>query len=269
MTQKNPVVAAQQRLMTEVEAVWKKRSLKTVAIGAACFVLAGLAVGAWWLHHIHPASAGPLEAMNVHLPVLHATLPDLQKRVAENPKDVQARVALGRAEFESGAHGKAVSDYQKALWLDPKSGTDEMVQDLVASFGTKEQPEASNLVAEYKLVQATEGLEKLTFDKRYAVRLAALNTLERLGRATHADHLHVLVKDLENPDCDVRRHAVASLGDLGDQRAVQPITVAKQKDDEATPWYKMRCIGGRADDAEKKILAAQKRAPEQHTVARR
>jgi len=269
MTQKNPVVAAQHRLVTEVEAVWKKSSAKTVAIGATCFALVAVGVGAWWFHHTHPASVGPLEAMTAHLPAIHPTLRDLAAQVAQNPKDAQARVALGRAEFESGAHAKALTEYQKALWTDPKVATEEMVQDLVACFGTKEQSAAQTLIAEYKLVQATEGLEKLTSDNRYAVRLAALSDLERLGRATHSDHLHVLVKDLENSDCDVRRHAVAALGDLGDQRAVQPITVAKQKDDQATPWYKMRCIGGRADDAEKKILSAQKHVTEQHAVARR
>ena len=81
----------------------------------------------------------------------------------------------------------------------------------------------------------------------------ALPLLQRV-----ADHLHVYSLDLDSPDCETRRRAITKLGELGDRRAVATIETARTKDDKATPWYKLRCIGSRADEAEKKLMVAHR-----------
>jgi HEAT repeat protein len=98
----------------------------------------------------------------------------------------------------------------------------------------------------------------MTDHSEYAVRWAALDTLEKLGKATKFTHRRALVADLEEVKCDVRRNAIDKLVELGDPRAIESLRQAKKKDRESTPWYKASCLGSRPDKAEKLILAKSK-----------
>ena len=71
----------------------------------------------------------------------------------------------------------------------------------------------------------------------------------------HDDYFDVWVADLSEENCDVRRHAVDKLGELGDKRAINVLKVAGKKDGEKTSWWQFSCLGTRPGDAEKKILA--------------
>jgi tetratricopeptide (TPR) repeat protein len=248
---KNPIVAGATEVGSKLEGMWRATPRKRLwAILGIAGGLAVLAVG--FVAYRRLPHSTPLEAVRQ---TVAPTLEDLQKEAKLNPKDVQTQVALGQAYFDKGQKVSALAAFERALKFDPKSSTDAMAADLVACFGTPEQAAAANLISSYHLVQTQEGLEKLTVSKQYAVRTAALAALQKMGRASHVDYFHVWTLDLQVPDCETRRHALSKLADLGDRRAIPAIHEAKQKDDAATAWYAFKCIGGRAEDAEKKIIA--------------
>jgi HEAT repeat protein len=80
-------------------------------------------------------------------------------------------------------------------------------------------------------------------------------TLDRLGKATHNDWERLWLTDLSEKSCDVRRNAVEKLGQFGDKASIAAIKAAKKKDDAETHWWQFSCLGGKANDAETKILA--------------
>jgi HEAT repeat protein len=164
------------------------------------------------------------------------------------------RAELARATFDAGQKSAALREYARALALRREVADSKLVEHLLSAFGTKDQVAAASLISKYKLVDAEDGLEKLTKHRGYYVRLAALGTLEKIGKADRADYLTVWLRDLESEDCDVRRHAVAKLGDLGDKRAIDALRAAKKKSDAEGSWFSS-CLGSRTEEAEKKILA--------------
>jgi len=185
--------------------------------------------------------------------------------VAEMRKDANTSsspatwLELGHAEFAAGRPTAALKAYDKAVSLD-RSIVDEK---LLANLGTyyynpKLQPAAADFVIRHKLVDAAGRLERMTDHDDYAVRWAALETLEKLGKASKFTYRRALVADLEEAQCDVRRKATDKLGELGDPRAIENLRQAKKKDRESTPWYKATCLGSRPDKAEKLILAKSK-----------
>jgi HEAT repeat protein len=185
--------------------------------------------------------------------------------VAEMRKDVSTSSSpsswreLGHAEAAAGRPTAALKAYDKAVSLD-RTIVDEK---LLTNIGTyyynpKLQPVAADLIIRHKLVDAAGRLERMTDHPEYAVRWAALDTLEKLGKASKFTYRRALVSDLEEAKCDVRRNAIDKLGALGDPHAISSLRQAKKKDRETTPWYKATCLGSRPDKAEKLILAKSK-----------
>jgi hypothetical protein len=254
-TNKNPVVTGAQKVSESAKHVIKRVGSKGRWLGLGALLVVVVVAAAVFARNRLPHMAS-LDAMRQKVS-LAPTLADLQKAVRQNPQDGKAHVALAQAYFDKGMRRQAVAEDDRALILDPRLSSDEMAADLVATFGTPDQPAAANTLATYRVVQATDGLEKLTSSKVYTTRTAALGTLQKLDRASHGDYLRVWTLDLDHPDCEVRRHAISKLGELGDRRAVAPIQAARVKDDQNTPWYGFRCIGNRSEDAEKHILAQQ------------
>ncbi len=184
-----------------------------------------------------------------------ASLRDLAREAREHPSDASAQVALGRAHFQRGHRRAGVRNYARALKLDPKVADEAMAADLVSCFGRREQGRAEALIARYKIAAAAKRLEPLTRAKSYRVRWGAVRTLERIGKASKREYVNAWIADLGSPECDVRRRAAEKLGEAGDRRAVEKLRAAKRHEEETTPWYKKNCIGDRAADAEKRILA--------------
>ena len=265
-TNKNPVVSGTQKASALVQQVGRRVAARPRWLGLAAIALAvivaGVVVARRGLPHWAPFDA--LRQMH-----FTPTLADLQKAVQQHPQDAKAHARLAHAYFDKGMHVQGAAEDERALHLDPRLASDQIASEMVSCFGTPAQASAANAISSYHMVQAADGLEKLTSSRQYGIRTAALGTLQKLGKATHADYYRVWTADLDNPDCEVRRHAVAKLGELGDKRALQPIQEARAKDDKATPWYGFRCIGGRSDDAAKQILGEQSKSSQPSALARR
>jgi hypothetical protein len=265
-TNKNPVVTGTQKASALAQQVAKRVRARPRWLGLAAIALALIVAGVVVVRRGLPHWANLNALRQIHIT---PTLPDLQRAVHQHPQDAKAHARLAHAYIGKGMHSQGVAEDERALTLDPKVSSDEMAADLVSCFGTPAQTPAANTLASYHVVQATDGLEKLTSSKLFTVRTAALGTLQKLGRASRGEYLRVWTLDLEHPDCEVRRHAIAKLGELGDKRALEPIHAARMKDDQNTPWYAFRCIGGRSDDAAKEILGEQAAKPAQPSALAR
>lgn len=185
------------------------------------------------------------------------TLAELAKKAKESPKDAGLQRDLGDAQFEAGNRSAGLRAYDRALALE-KDAPDRMLENLVDCYGKKEQAQAHAIITRHKLAQIESRLDDLTKSKVWRVRTGAISTLEKLGKASKSDYLNVWTADLQHTECEVRQYAVAKLGELGDKRALDPIRAAKKLEDETnTGWFASKCLGGRADEAEKKILAAR------------
>jgi HEAT repeat protein len=183
------------------------------------------------------------------------SLPELKAAVQKDPKNASLRVDLGHALFDAKKFDQAVASYAMALSIDSKATTDKMIDNLVACFGIACQPESMELIGKRKLVEAEDGLRKLSRDSRYAVRTGAVGTLEKIGKAQKSDWIVLWMHDLKEENCDVRRNAVEKLGEFGDKSVIAAIKAAAKKDSDSTAWYQASCLGSRSEDAEKKIVA--------------
>jgi hypothetical protein len=259
-TNKNPVVTGTQKASALAQQVARRVAAKPRWLGLAAIALAVIVAGTVVARRGLPHWAHFDALRQMHFT---PTLADLQRAVHQHPQDAKAHARLGHAYFAKGMHAQGAAEDERALFLDPKIASDDMAADLVSGFGTPAQTVAANTLGSYHMVQAADGLEKLTSSKVYAVRSAALGTLQKLGRASRGEYLKVWTLDLEHPDCEVRRHAIAKLGEMGDKRALEPIHAARMKDDQNTPWYAFRCIGNRSDEAAKQILGEQNAKPAQ------
>ncbi len=224
----------------------KKRPMGVAIICAGCLLVAVAAFGLTRV--MFPNSAEELAA--------EKSLAELKGEVAEDPKDATSQVALGHAYFMKDQKRAGLRAYERALALDEKSADDQMLKNLVSCFGYKvEQPEAAVLIVRHKLAGVEPHLDDLAKHERYLVRWGAINTLEKLGKDQRVDHVAALKLDLAEKDCKIRRRAVEELGKIGDRRSLDAIRAAKKKDDDDTSWYESSCLGDRAKNAEKQILA--------------
>jgi hypothetical protein len=184
-----------------------------------------------------------------------STVKDARAAVREHPADAAAHRALGHALWAKHKRHAALLSYSRALALDKGASDGEMVQNLVASFGGRDQELAEALIWKNKLVGAEDGLEKLVKSPRRKVRWAAVHTLDKLDKGTRSNWETAYILDLDASDCDVRRNAVDKLGAIGTKRSVSALRSAKADDEKTGGWFKSRCLGDRLDDAEQKILA--------------
>ncbi len=182
-------------------------------------------------------------------------LKEAARQAREHPRDASAQKALGRAQFEAGHRRSGLRAYAGALSLDPRSADDVMAADLVSCYGRREQGEADALIARHKVVVAAKRLDPLASHRRHSVRWGAIRTLEKLGRATRSEYVRAWIADLDSPDCDVRRRAAEKLGEAGDRHALAKLRTARKHERDETPWYRSYCLGDRADEAERRILA--------------
>src|SRR5919198_5824902 len=183
------------------------------------------------------------------------TLAEATERAKRRPDDPAAQLALGHASFEARRRTAGLTAYARAMELDKTVQDDQMLENLVACFGTKQQDQAAALITRFKLVGAEDGLEKLTRHEVHAVRWGAIQTLSRVGKASRADYVSAWIADLGEEECDVRRNAVENLGKQGDPRALRAIRKARAKDREKPGWFGTTCLGNLPDEAEKQILA--------------
>jgi hypothetical protein len=243
-------------LKKEAKRRFKGVSLKRVAVGSALGVVVVVAVTALVLTRHQPVlpDLKVIDQVETKLGVA-PTLDELKAKVAKEPKNAEAQLDLAHAYFDSNQHGAALGHYDLALKLDPKLASDRVVKNLVACAGTAEQNAAFAVISKYKLTGAEEPLHRLHADYRYPVRSGAVATLDRLGKANHDDWERMWIADLKEKSCDVRKNAVEKLGQFGDRASVVAIKAAKKHDDAETRWWQFSCLGGKADDAQKQILA--------------
>lgn len=187
----------------------------------------------------------------------HATPAELRERLKKDPKDADARVALGHGLFAARKRAAALKEYDRALTVDKDAVDEQLLSNLVAAFGTKQQGDAASILVRHKLVAAEPKLDDLASHKSYTVRWGALQTLERLGKASRSDYVTAWIADLEASKCEIRQAAIEKLGKEGAKRALKAIELAHKKDRESTPWFAQSCLGDRAEVAKKQILAAR------------
>lgn len=183
------------------------------------------------------------------------TAGEAREAVRSRPDDAGARRDLGHALWAEHKRHAAVRAYRRALALDRGAADDRMIANLVASFGGKDQGEAETLIWKNELVAAQDGLEALVRSPRHRVRWGAVRTLDRLGKGTRKNWETAYVLDLDSPDCEVRRTAVGKLGEIGTKRALTALRAARADDEKTGGLFRSRCLGGRLDDAEQRILA--------------
>lgn len=243
-------------LKKEAKRRFKGVSLKRVLAGSGIGVALMLLVAAWVTWH-HPPVLPDLKVIDQVEAKLGVapTLNELKLAAAKEPKNANAQLELAHAYFDANQRAAALVHYDAALKLDPKLASDRVVKNLVSCAGTGEQNAAFALISKHKLSGAEPALHTLHADRSYPVRAGAVATLDRLGKANHDDWERMWIADLSEKSCDVRKNAVEKLGQFGDRAAVSAIKWAKKKDDAETRWWQFSCLGGKADDAQKQILA--------------
>lgn len=185
------------------------------------------------------------------------TLEELRQRVKADPRSAPAHAALGDGQFAAGHRAAGLKSYAKALSIDAAVASDELLKNLVSCYGLNEQARAHALLVQHKLTRAERYLDDLAKHPKWSVRTGAISTLEALGKVTRDDYVTLWITDLGSTECKVRQYAVQKLGELGDRRALDAIRQAKKTEDATTAWFQPKCLGGRIDDAEKKILASR------------
>lgn len=185
------------------------------------------------------------------------TIAELVERTKRDPTDGGSHLQLGHAWFEAKKRGPAVREYERALVQDRKFADEQLLANLVSCFGTPEQGDAASVITRFKLVEIEPKLDDLATDARYNVRWGALQTLEKLGKASRSDFVNAWIRDLDSQKCELRQAAVEHLGNEGDKRALAAIRKAKKKDQENRGWFGTTCLGGRPDEAERKLLATK------------
>ncbi len=184
-----------------------------------------------------------------------ASLKDARKNARAHPRDAAAQRDLGHALWGAGKHHAAVTRYARALTIDRTATDDQMIAHLVASFGSRDQRQAEALIWRNELRGAEQGLEGLISSRRHTARWGAVHTLDKLGKGSRANWEKAYVLDLDAGDCDIRRTAVEKLGEMGSRRVLPALRKAGAEDEETGGWFSRRCLGGRVEEAEQKILS--------------
>jgi hypothetical protein len=245
---KATITIQQMRAIDRARRLWgrvKRRPVISLVVVAAVALAAAAAVG---------VATDSLPNMDIEL-FSPATVKDAGANARANPRDAAAQRDFGHALWESRKRHAAVARYARALAIDRDVADDRMIANLVASFGGRDQGKAEALISKNKLTGAERGLEALVSSKRRRVRWGAVHTLDKLDKGSRANWENAYVIDLGAPECDVRRAAVAKLGDIGSRRALKALESARADDEETGGWFRGRCLGDRLDDAEQKIRA--------------
>jgi hypothetical protein len=184
---------------------------------------------------------------------LRPSLASLRERTDKNPKDANLWVQLGDAQFAEGHPGAGLHAYSRGMELGGKP-SETMLENLIQSFGTKNEEAAAAIVAQYKLDAAEDGLHALTNHRSHDTRWMAVRVLEKLHQVRQGDYIRVALKDLNEPDCGVRKSAVETLSIHGDRSVVKALRAADEKDEDETPMFLFTCLGTKPERAEKAIL---------------
>ena len=187
-----------------------------------------------------------------------AGVPDVagaREEARARPTDAGAQLDLGHALWKEGKQHEAVASYERALAMDPSVADGRMVENLVASFGGKDQRTAEDLIWKNKLVAAQDGLEALVTSDRYGVRWGAVRTLDKLEKGSLANWESAYIADLGARDCRISRTAVEKLAEIGTDRAVTALRAAAEAEKKSGVPKRRRCLGDRPAKAERKILA--------------
>ncbi len=138
------------------------------------------------------------------------TVQEARAAAREHPADAAAQRALGHQLWSHKKRHAALLAYGKALALDRGAADADMIANLVAAFGTRDQELAENLIWKNKVVAAQPRLEPLVKSPKRKVRWGAVHTLDKLEKGKKANWETAYILDLDSPDCDVRRNAVES-----------------------------------------------------------
>ncbi|HEY3445428.1 MAG TPA: protein kinase [Myxococcales bacterium] len=152
-------------------------------------------------------------------------------RELENLKGAQAAFLRGRVHYRLKRGEAGILQYRSALDEDPGLGRSrpEMLDDLSEDLGTDRSKEAVELMV-LAGKAATKAAVRATTDARnHRRRAAAVEVLQRLGRADEADLVAVWIADLQVKDCDVVSQAAKALGEAGDARAEAPLREIAQR----------------------------------------
>ncbi len=249
------VTIQQMRAMGRVRRFWAAVKRHPVVSGLAVVVIAlGAAAAVGVATHSLPDIDDLVPEIDVEL-FPRGTLKEARANARAHPRDAAAQRDLGHALWDAGKRHAAVSKYARALTIDRGVADDRVIANLVASFGSRDQRQVEALIWRNKLEGAERGLEALVSSKRRTARWGAVHTLDKLGKGSHANWEKAYVLDLDVRECDVRRTAVEKLGEMGTRRALPALKKARAEDEETGGWFSGRCLGGRLDDAEQKILA--------------
>ena len=107
----------------------------------------------------------------------------------------------------------------------------EPVISMLNSQNLKDRSEAVLILGELKDKRAVDPLiHALKYENSYQSVKAALDKIEPLWTSTKTAKNEVLsfIASLQSPDANVREHAAVVLGDLKDQRSVEPLIIALQ-----------------------------------------
>ena len=141
---------------------------------------------------------------------------------------LQARIWLRHAD---PATAKAASLLHTAVGEDGGLlADDEVVRDLVQTLARRHAKETIDLLVERVGARAVDALVDGSQDKRYWVRWNSVKALQSLGEADEVDLVQLYIQDLDNTGrCSTRKAAAVKLAELKDDRALEPLRRAQQR----------------------------------------
>jgi len=161
----------------------------------------------------------------------------------KNPNDHRAFYLLGAESAASGDFNAAVRAYSSALALNPEYKKDASpVEKLLRAPEDEEADLAVSYIVSEWGKAAYKRLKEALKDPDYNTHWNAATALEELGY--RVDTLDLLVMDLNNEDCEMRKVAVEKMDELGDRKAIPKLEAARGRH-----WDDNSCMGDSIDVA--------------------
>ena len=148
----------------------------------------------------------------------------------DDPNDHRALYLLGDQLALSGDYREAVKAYSNAMALNPdyKNDSGPIAKLLTVPAGDEEAEVVVNYVVSVWGRSASSTLKGLLDSKDTNVRWNAAAALNDMGYSVSRESL--LIKDLSDEDCDVRKAAVIELGETGSRRAIDDLEALQEKE---------------------------------------
>jgi serine/threonine-protein kinase len=165
----------------------------------------------------------------------------------ENPNDHRAFYLLGAQSAAAGDFNASVRAYSSALALNPEYKEDASPVEMLlrAPEGEEADLAVSYIVSEWGKA-AYKKLKAALKDPDYNTHWNAASALEELGYRVNV--LDLLVMDLNNEDCEMRKAAVEKMAELGSRSALPELEAAREKS-----WDDDSCMGDSIEVAMDKL----------------